>query len=449
MYKTNTRVPHERQTLIADAVANSQSTHTFYEYQNKRTDLPVIRLEVTVPIYRMANYRTRTTQLKYVHDHSVAGDFFSAGQENESAQQAQHDILTTFAKKGRSSSVSPIMTELEMEEQREPLLITDQGVVVNGNRRLSAMRELYAERPADYKHFSHVDCAVLPGNITPEEIREIEVRLQMRPETKLPYGWIEESIAIQEMQDSGKKSDYVADLMKKKPKDVERMVRALTEVDIYLKDWLREPGEYSLVEEAEQFFNDLAKALDGVEGEALEAKRRIAWALVSTPKKELSRRLYDYNFSFHNKTDEVISALSDRLSIDLTPKEDSTENDDDLFGGLEIDLGDQDDDVDFSLDAFIEAFDDPSQRDNISNVLIDVCDAIWDQGRHDAIGKQALKAIQTANNKLMSVDLSKADPNTYLTIEAQLEAVKVRVTELEVALSQYKGKASAGGGSNE
>ena len=51
------------------------------------------------------------------------------------------------------------------------------------------------------------------------------MRLQMRPETKLPYGWIDESIAVWEMIDSGKKPDYVADLMKKKKKDVERMAR--------------------------------------------------------------------------------------------------------------------------------------------------------------------------------------------------------------------------------
>ena len=155
----------------------------------------------------MANYRTRTTQFKYIHDHKIADDFFSAGQENESAQQAQHDILTFFAKQGRSTSVSPIITELETEEQREPLLITDSGVVVNGNRRLAAMRELFSERPVEFKHFSHVDCSVLPAGVPPEEIREIEVRLQMRPETKLPYGWIDESIAVWEMIDSGKKPE--------------------------------------------------------------------------------------------------------------------------------------------------------------------------------------------------------------------------------------------------
>lgn len=440
MYKTNTKVPHERQTLIGDAANESKEKHTFYEYQNKRTDLPVIRLDITVPIYRMANYRTRTAQLKYIHDHKVSDDFFSAGQENEAVQQAQHDILTYFAKQGRSTSVSPILTELESEEQREPLLITNRGVVVNGNRRLAAMRELFAERPAEFKHFSHVDCAVLPANVTPEEIREIEVRLQMRPETKLPYGWIDESIAIQEMIGSGKKADYVAELMKKKRKDVERMARALTEVDIYLKDWLREPGEYQLVEDAEQFFNDLAKALDGIEGDALEAKRRIAWALVSNSG-NLKRRIYDYNFSFDKKTDDVITALSERLSIDLSPK--SPPNSIDSDEDLDIDLGDDDDDDQVSLDAFIEAFDDLSQRDATASELIEVCDSIWEQGREDSIGQQALKAIQAANSKLMSVDLSKADTGTYGAIEAQLAAVKDRVEALEAALAPFKASGSA------
>lgn len=448
MYKTNTKVPHERQTLIGDAAKASKEKHTFYEYQNKRTELPVIRLDITVPIYRMANYRTRTAQLKYIHDHKVAADFFSAGQENESVQQAQHDILTSFAKQGRSTSVSPIITELETEEQREPLLITDRGVVVNGNRRLAAMRELFAERPGEFKHFSHVDCAVLPGSVTPEEIREIEVRLQMRPETKLPYGWIDESIAIQEMIGGGKKADYVADLMKKKKKDVERMARALTEVDIYLKDWLREPGEYQLVEDAEQFFNDLAKALDGVEGDPLEAKRRIAWALQSNSK-SLDRRIYDYNFSFDKKTSEVIAALSDRLSIDLSARSnpdnkdvdyDNSDGDDDL----DIDIGD-DNDGEVSLDAFIDAFDDLSQRDATASELIDVCESIYQQGRDDAVGQQALKAIQAANSKLMSVDLSKAETGTYGAIEAQLGAVKDRVAVLEAALAPFKVNSIAGG----
>ena len=259
MYQVNIRSPHERETVIVDAVKASSETYTLYEYQNRKSDLPVVRLEASLPIYRMSNFRTSTAQLKHIQERRVAEDFFSAGQENESAQDAQHKILVEFATRGRALSVVPIMSQLEDEEQRQPLLITRRGVIVNGNRRLAAMRELFVRDPARFRQFSHVNCAVLPENITPEEIVEIEVRLQMRAETRLPYGWIEEAIAIREMLRTGKKPTYVADLMKKRAKDVETAERALTEADIYLKDWVREPSRYELVEEAQQAFNDLAK----------------------------------------------------------------------------------------------------------------------------------------------------------------------------------------------
>src|SRR6185312_10992781 len=135
----------------------------FHEYQNATQPLPVIRLGIDVPIYRMANGRTRTAQLQYVRSHKLPVHFFSAGQENQEAQQAQHDILDRFSKEG-TPSIIPIATVLGEGRQTEPILITAAGVVVNGNRRLAAMRELYAGGEATYSSFSHVNCKVLPAS---------------------------------------------------------------------------------------------------------------------------------------------------------------------------------------------------------------------------------------------------------------------------------------------
>ena len=432
-YIVNVQMRRERETLIGQGMAATRDTYTIYEYQNQRTELPVVRLDIGLPLYRMANFRTRTAQITYIHEREVANDFFSSGQENESAQRAQHGILVTFAVRGRSSSVTPIMDQFNSEEQREPLLITSDGVVVNGNRRLAAMRELFARNPGQHSHFAYVDCAVLPASVTPSEIVEIEVRLQMRPETKLPYGWIEESIAIREMLNRGLQRAYVADLIKKKPREIQTADRALTEVDIYLKEWLNAPENYQEVEDAEQFFNDLAKALVGAEGEILEAKRRIAWTLLSNTDR-LPGRIYDYGFSFDKKTDEVIAALTERLSIDLdaqTIAEGVRENED----PFEIDLGDTSAEV--SLEELIGVFDDPDQRETIGEELIDVCVSINEHTRQLRVGNQALSAIRIANTKLMSVDLSKADPKTYTLIHAQLTAVSTQVAALERALSKY------------
>ena len=432
-YIVNVTVRHERQTLIDQAKSDASDTYTIYEYQNKRTNLPVVRIEVGQPIYRMANFRTRTAQIQYIHEREVPPDFFRSGQENESAQRAQHDILVAFAARG-SSSVTPIMDQLHAEEQRQPLLITSDGVVVNGNRRLAAMRELLTQDPVRFSNFAYADCAVLPASITPNEIVEIEVRLQMQRETKLPYGWIEESIAIKEMLDEGMPRAYVADLMKKRPREVQAAERALTEVDIYLKEWLRDPENYQQVEGAEQFFNDLAKALVGAEGEMQDAKRRIAWTLLANTER-LPGRIYDYGFSFDKKTEEVIAELCQRLSIDLNAAtvEDGTGEDGE--DPLEIDFGDTEADV--SLEKLIGAFDDPDQRETVGEELVDVCVSINERTRQLRIGNQALTAIRTANTKLMSVDLSKADPKTYDPIRAQLTTVREQVAALEQALSKY------------
>jgi hypothetical protein len=63
-------------------------------------------------------------------------DLFSAGQESESIQQLQHSILARMAMRGKSNAKS-VSDVLAIEQQRESLLITVTGVVVNGNRRLS------------------------------------------------------------------------------------------------------------------------------------------------------------------------------------------------------------------------------------------------------------------------------------------------------------------------
>ena len=432
-YIVNVSLRRDRETQIDQSKSTATDVHTIYEYQNKRSELPVVRLDIGVPIYRLVNFRTRTAQIKHIHERELSNDFFSAGQENESAQRDQHDILVSFAERGRAASVTPIMEQLVSEEQREPLLITSEGVVVDGNRRLAAMRELFTQDPGQYKHFAYVDCAVLPSSITPSEIIEIEVRLQMRPETRLPYGWIEESIAVREMLNEGSQTSYVANLVRKTPKEIQTAERALTEVDIYLKEWLNEPDSYERVEDAEQFFRDLAKALMDVEGEMLEVKRRIAWTLLLNSDR-LQGRIYDYSFSFDKQTEEVIAELSERLPIG-DEGQSSTEGEDESEDPIEIDLGESVSEQ--SVERLIGAFDDPDRREEIGEQLVDVCVTINERRRQEKVGNQALAAIRTANTKLMSVDLSKADPTTYTAIRAQLVAVGEQVTALDRSLAKY------------
>lgn len=255
-YQVNTSPQHERKdtiaALAAKPVCGEQPTYDVYEGQ--RTMLPVIRLPLDLPVYRMANARTQTAQLAFIAEKKLAVDFFEAGQDNEEAQQAQHDILKGYAH-ATAGSIKPIIDELDRTKQTEPIMVTPSGVVVNGNRRLAAMRELYCERKSDFPTFAEVECMVLPP-LTEDQIDDIETRLQERPETKLPYSWINETLKIRrQLQQKTKKESDIADIRRKTVGDIRKALSALNYAEIYLRDWCGSPNDYRLVEKGASSFS--------------------------------------------------------------------------------------------------------------------------------------------------------------------------------------------------
>lgn len=425
VYKVKVVPKHERETRISNSCAASTEKISFYEYQNSAQQLPVIRVPIELPIYRMANGRTRTEQLKYIRQHSLDQGFFGNGQENEDAQQAQHEMLDAFSKEG-TTSIMPIAKVLEEGKQTSPLLITSAGIIVNGNRRLAGMRELYASDNAKFSEFSYVNCMVLPASTTEKEIKEIEVRLQMQPETKLPYTWVNEALTIKDLTLSGFKKEEIARDMRKSPPEVTAALQALSHAEIYLKDWRNEPEEYEQVEKGKQLFSDMARDLKDKVGEHLELSRRIAF-VIQDNSGNLGTRAYAFNFSFGKKTQDVAELLAGRLGIDLTSQ--PAANDDGDSSSLEVDLGDEGDSESFK--PLIDVLDDPERREEVAQELISVCESIRATEQDQKRGQAALKSVKDANTKLLEVDFSGADSATFPAIGAQLDSILVTAKRLK------------------
>jgi filamentous hemagglutinin family protein len=137
----------ERQAIIQSRVESTKEPPaTLWDFRGDKALLPVIVLPVDLPVYRMDNCRTYSEQQDAIAKGNLEKTYFAKGQELSTVQAAQHAILAKLAKRD-STSVSAIQDVLSKEGQREPILITSSGIVVNGNRRLSAMRELYTEDP--------------------------------------------------------------------------------------------------------------------------------------------------------------------------------------------------------------------------------------------------------------------------------------------------------------
>lgn len=430
-YKIQITAPVNRSATIASKVVASTDKREFYGFRNRRHNLPLIQIPIGLPVYRMENFRTFTDQRDYIATEGKKADYFSAGQESEEAQQAQHQLLYRLALKGKADSVVPVSDVLEAEGQREPLLITAGGVVVNGNRRLAALRELY-EQGSKFSHFSHIDVLVLPVDATVEEIVDIEANLQARPETKLDYDWIGEAQLINRLVNLGRTPKVVADQLGRKEKDIKYAIQTLAEADLYLKEAPGTQGSYSEIrEDAEQLFGDLPKLLEGKSEAMKEASRVIAWTLYQN-KGRLEGRLYDYNAVIGTLADNVLDRVADELGIVTEPDADDGDDDVDDFA---IDIGDEPQTTSFG--GVIEALKAPD-NDAAIEALIDAAQAEIQLDKGQRSGGAALKSVQQAHTKLASVDISRADKSTIPKISKQLEAIKKIVAELEGKIAKLK-----------
>jgi len=82
-----------------------------------------------------------------------------------------------------------LMNELDESSQREPGIITPSGVLVDGNTRCAALRDLGEQ---------NIRVAVLPADASSQDVMEVELSLQLRKDRRREYSYINQLIAIEE-----------------------------------------------------------------------------------------------------------------------------------------------------------------------------------------------------------------------------------------------------------
>lgn len=428
-YTVRMRSLAERQAKIVASAEASKETRDFHDFRNQATKLKFVRLPEDCLVYRMENFRTFIAQNEYIRREKKAADYFKTGQESEAVQQLQHEILAKIARQGRAESVTPVIDVLRTEAQREPLLITYHGVVVNGNRRLAAMRELFTEDSTEFSELGYVDCLVLPPDATAAEIVDIEGALQAKPETRLDYDWIGDCQLIQRMLELGRTVEQVGKRLNRKPTEISNSLAALVEADLYLRDWARAEGEYRRVVDAEQLFKDLPDLLQNKDASQSDASRMVAWNLLDNRSK-LGVRLYAFNSVISKYATQVLERVSTDLNL---PKEDSGSIDDgsfavDVEGGSELP----------SFAPVIDALKSPDRKDEAVEILIDTCRDIVEQERNRKGQNAALKSVTAAYARLMEVNLGAAEARTYDAIGEHLEKVIDRASGLKSILARLR-----------
>jgi hypothetical protein len=406
-----------REHVIAEKCASPLRREPFYHYLPDRVDLPVIHVEISLPIYRMANWRTRIKQLDYIHREGLQHEYFQTGEEDIGPQRVQHQFLIEFAKRGRGETIIPVMQKLRQDRrQMESLLVTSTGVVVNGNRRLAAMRELFAEDPGNFP-FHSIEVAVLSAGLTDPELKKIEFQLQMQQETKLPYEWAIQCLSVRELAQSGISHEEIKYMMRLGPREeIQPMITRLNEAELYLADYLGTPENYSAIERQEQQFNELQKALDRKTdvGEK-ELARRLCYP-ITKHSRDLETRVYDFKIAFGRDSKEVAERLAERMGIELLePAADDPETDeDDIFAD------DAETDTASRFAPLAQLLIDPDRSGDLAEAIADICTEIKEESRDQADSRKPLRHVKRARQALSAVEIQRADDSTLDDIRSEL-----------------------------
>jgi transposase len=222
----------------------------------------VFHVSVELPKYRLDNTRTLALQEQYIYSNNLPEDFFNEV-ESDQVQEIQHNLLKTLIRS--SDKEKDLIKYFSDQTQTEPLILTHDGFVISGNRRLCAFRELLDEDYEQFKRFSQVRVVILP-NLDADKIDQIEDFLEQQVDIKEPFTWVNRAMGYRRRMQKYNYSDQrLADITGVKKNQINSLIEKLEMADRYL-DSIGKPKDYNQVDKDEYAFDKIVGCLQKDKG---------------------------------------------------------------------------------------------------------------------------------------------------------------------------------------
>lgn len=392
-------------------------------FQERSQDIPIIRVPIELPKYRLSNGRTVSLQVEHLAKNpQLRRDLFTGDAELWDAQETQHKLLLQL---GRQSDLSQYF-ESTANTQVQPLLLDENGFVVNGNRRLSTWRQLLADDSEKYGHFRHIDVAVLP-HCTEREIERLEATLQVERDIRADYNWDALANMLDAKIQEGMSVQELAELYGMKRAEIQELLDARD----YAVDYLFLRGKKDLWSEVsgnEHAFRRIVQNRSKVTGLAKqEVFKEAAFALIDDPSSV--GRLYEAIPALAAHIEQVSKALAQEFPLENPPLADDLEE---LFGGglNEPGLG-----VEGGLVAVLQQ---PERMVRAREVIANVLEAQRQLKKDTKTAGYLLDTCAKANGLLAAAVKDGLRPETKRAgVELQLKEIESHVVKIKAFLAEH------------
>lgn len=215
---------------IAEIELKADETQETYSvrWQNANRPLKVINLSIDHTLLNPNSHRIRAQIESHSDRSSLEADPYSL-----TAQDAIAQILRETLDFGK------LLDNLKEDGQLEPGIVTHAGVLINGNTRAVALRDIGEV---------YMRVAVLPRSATDEELTQLEARLQLARDYKQAYTLTNELLFIKEQLDEGvPKEDLALLLGKAQSRNRQHLQKGVAQIESSLRilQHIREMQEMS------------------------------------------------------------------------------------------------------------------------------------------------------------------------------------------------------------
>lgn len=211
--------------------------------QDRMTELHVYRLPLHLLYYNIQNGRFATDYLALKKQLNR-----ELNPENPDDVKKIENMLVNQS----PAKTQWLKNNIKEKGQDDPGIITNDGYVINGNRRMSVLTLLAKEDPT----FGYMNVGRLPPNVTESDVYKIELGKQMAREQKLDYGPINELLKIKHGLDSGLTKEGIATTIGFSVEEIEEKIDRLSLIQEYL-EFIGDPNNFKIIEDNNEHFVEL------------------------------------------------------------------------------------------------------------------------------------------------------------------------------------------------
>ena len=261
-------------------------------------DFKVYKIPTGLLSYNFYNTRIRSELVGYLHKKGELNP-------NDAKQKEKVHSILLKSKWFGAVATTRLMNDLQNRGQLDPAIARPDGILIDGNRRLAILREIekklkHAELKSD--DFSKMYVCFLPNDSSFDDLKELEMRIQMTQPFRVKYRDINTALEFRYLhQDLKWDIKYIEEITKKyyKEKKIRNMIRIINLIDECLK-LLPPQGEF------EKQYTKLDKGWEGF----ANLDSIIQWAEKDKPDKiEWQKNIKYLGFQIISSTDTTYADI--------------------------------------------------------------------------------------------------------------------------------------------